>query len=179
MIDALSRGCEIMQTALKYSESLKAESFSQTASHVNKQCRDARKEKEISHFCCFFFVPTRHRLAAAQTRNENIGEHPSSNRSHNRFSARSPLIVVFAATRAEEAGNAKRNAFKRNFFVFQFCFVFRTVQSRFLPPLGIKVSTKERKKIEKKFYTISQSSSCWIIEIESDLQVEKKLLEKK
>lgn len=30
------------------------------------------------------------------------------------------LIVVFAAARAEEAENAKRNAFKRNFSCFSF-----------------------------------------------------------
>lgn len=98
---------------------------------------------------------------------------------HTRAAAWSPLIVVFAATRAEEAGNAKRNAFKRNFSCFSFVLSSELFSRDFYLRWESKSRPKREKKIEKKFNTISQSSSCWIIEIESNLQVEKKITRKK
>jgi hypothetical protein len=99
-----------------------------------------RKEKDISHFfpLVSFIQQQSTKFIAQQTRkekNQDSGEPRSSlsTQTHSYTRLPSPLIVVFAAARAEEAENAKRNAFERNFFVFQFCFVFGAVQSQFQP----------------------------------------------
>lgn len=141
------------------------------ASIKKKKNLHTKKEKDFLHF-----LP-----ASRQQSTKFYSPRSSTERKHQRTSSAIshtyswcflPLIVVFAAARTEEAENAKRNAFERNFFVFQFCFGFGTVKSWFLlvsnENLHIRKSRVKRKD-SKDIFVHDKSSSYWIIEIERKL----------
>lgn len=120
-------------------------------------------KKKRKKFAFFFFSRLSTSKAHRQSWVDTERKHRrTSNQSltHTHTHAPSSLIVVFAAARAEEAENAKRNAFKRNFRVSVLCCLRNCSVAIFSTRIAFQrkarqPTRKEEKKIGKKFYTIS------------------------
>lgn len=134
-----------------------------------------RKRERYSHFLLHYVSTSKAQTnSSQQTRKENIGEPQASSTISHIYSRRLFHVnCCFCCRSRRRRWKCQKKCFQKKFFVFQFCFVFGTVQSRIScawRDVNHISQTSEKKKIKigKKFCH-DKSSSCWIIKFERKL----------